>query len=81
MTYDQGVPCENCGHEGTKTGLFQCHVEGGPVFDRVPKNYCQVCSSTFLSSATNYPSQCSDVKLYKSIGWIANEILRKIEAK
>lgn len=41
--------------------------------------FCNVCSSTFLSSATNYPKQVSDVKLYKSIGYIANMILDKLK--
>jgi hypothetical protein len=37
-----------------------------------PNYFCEICSSTHLSSAALYPRQCSDTKLYKSIGWIAN---------
>lgn len=81
-TYDLDRPCENCGHEGTKTAVFETHGESseGPLH-RVKRHYCNVCSSTFLSSATNYPLQCPDVRLWQSLGWIANEILAAVRGK
>lgn len=82
MKYDLDVVCENCGHEGAKTRRFECHGEQlKGVFDRAERHYCNVCSATFLSAATNYPTQCPDVRLWKSIGWIANEILSRLPEK
>jgi hypothetical protein len=76
MDFSHDETCDNCGHETAKTGLFECHGENahGPLH-RVKRHLCYVCSSTFLSQALNYPLQCSDVRLYQSLGWIANEIL------
>lgn len=80
MIYDQAEPCDNCQHPRAKTGVFHSHGENseGPLH-RVRRNFCEVCSSTFLSSATNYPRQCPDVRLWQSVGWIANEILLAIK--
>jgi hypothetical protein len=82
MTFDQNDPCDNCAHERAKTGIFETHGEDsvGP-FHRVKRNFCEVCATTHLSSATNYPRQCPDVRLWQSIGWIANEILIAIRER
>ena len=45
---------------------------------RETAEFCEVCSSTFLSKAHTYPEQVSDVSLYKSIGWIANHLKDQI---
>ncbi len=82
MTFDLDIACQNCNHELAKTARFECHGEDskGPLH-RVERYYCEVCSSTHLSSATNYPRQCPDIRLWQSIGWIANEILSRLPAK
>ena len=76
MTYDLDVTCENCGHEGTKTAVFNTYGESPHPIKR---HYCRVCSTTFLSAATNYPGAPGrDPGLWKSIAWIGNEILAQL---
>jgi hypothetical protein len=42
---------------------------------------CEICHSTHLGIAVLAPSQCPDVKLYKSIAWIANRLLAEIKER
>ena len=78
--YDQDEPCDNCGHEQAKTAKFMCHGEAFPGLKQGERFYCKVCANTHLSKATDYPRQCDEPDLWKSIGWIANEILLAIAA-
>lgn len=64
--------CENCEYE---TDLHFYRSMGGSEDGHW---YCEVCSSTFLSKATEYPHQVADPLLFKSIAWIANKILDEI---
>jgi len=66
--------CDNCGYD-TKLEVF--HYSGNPPRDVY---LCRICANTRLSVAIEYPEQCPDTRLYKSIGWIANEILATIGA-
>lgn len=62
--------CDNCGYK-TKVKVYK-HGHGS---QEVSYYFCDVCAKTFLSSATVYPNQCPDVRLHKSVGYIANMIL------
>ena len=68
---DKLQECDNCSFI-TKTA----HIShpGGQDCD-----LCRVCSSTYLGFATAFPDQVLDVRLYKSIAWIANHIRQEIE--
>lgn len=41
----------------------------------VIKFLCEVCACSQLSIATDFPSQCTDEKLYRSLAWIANKLM------
>lgn len=64
--------CDNCGYK-TKVKPYEHGVGRQTVY-----HFCDVCAKTFLSSATAYPNQCPDVRLHKSVGYIANMILDEI---
>ena len=75
------IPCRCCDCQ-VPTRLFKdLHTE---FRDEPYQDYylCEVCSSTFLSYAVCYPSQCDrNDLLWKSIARIANMILRAIKEK
>ena len=53
--------CENCNYQ-TEVEDYDGHL------------FCEVCSHTYLSRATTTPREV-DVRLYKSLAWIANRII------
>ena len=63
--------CDNCEYE---TDLTYYSVPPGCDGAWL----CEVCASTFLGKATQYPRQVEDPLLYRSIGWIANRLLDEI---
>jgi hypothetical protein len=61
--------CDNCGY------FTEVEKYRKPDFrDEGRNSFCLICASTLLSTATTYPRQVIDVKLYQSIGWIANHL-------
>jgi len=66
--------CDNCGYQ-TKLERYE---EATWRDKRGVFWFCEICANTHLSKAAQYPAQCSDVMLYKSIGWIANRLLDEI---
>ena len=79
LGYTLNEPCDNCGHGQAKTKAFSVWCAGKPA--QAERHYCEVCSTTHLSKATDYPSQCLDVNLYRAIAWIANELLQEIRRR
>ncbi len=69
------VTCDNCGYPAALGDFTPLQV---PPSTKAHL-YCEVCAKTFLSVATDYPSQCPDSKLYQAVGWVANKILEEIE--
>lgn len=67
------MACDNCGYT-TKTKLY---AKGNSREEKV--RLCAICAKTLLSVAVQFPSQCPDTKLYKSIGYIANLLLDAIQ--
>ena len=69
------VECECCGYAAPVKKFNEPSA-------RYPRGedvwLCEVCSSTFLSSAVTWPAACPDVTLYKSLGYIANMLLDEI---
>lgn len=64
------IECDNCSFE---TQVETYNNPGGKDC-----KLCEICAETHLGKATAFPEQVSDVKLYKSIAWIANRILQEI---
>lgn len=73
------IECECCGYWAA-TSVFEGHAEGLHALEKRETYLCEVCSSTHLSLAVTYPSQCPDARLWMSIGWIANRILDEIRS-
>jgi len=50
--------------------------------DGQPGYFCQICASTFLSDCITYPARYTgnEYRLFASLGWIANHILKEIRS-
>ena len=72
--------CDCCGAE-VPTSLFKGMSSERSLRGGKTEDYwlCEICANTHLSKALFYPSQCSDITLYKSIALIANMILQKLQ--
>lgn len=67
--------CDNCSSEDIEVRNYKGNDK------QQTANLCEVCSSTFLSHALFYPSQCTNMHLFRSLALCTNIILRAIRDK
>lgn len=66
--------CDCCSYPGEVTEYTEAMTENGHKTLRL----CEICAGTHLAVAIKYPSQCPDIKLYKSVAQLGNMILEEI---
>ena len=65
--------CANCGY-ATDTELYPFRTSRSAKI-----RLCDICSGTHFSLATEYPQQVEDVLLYKSLAYLGNMILARLD--
>ncbi len=75
----EGEPCSNCLHEAVETRAFQLRAAHLGPLQSETRYLCRVCATTFISKATQYPTQCGPDDVLQALGWVANELLNRIE--
>lgn len=81
---DEGRICACCQHEEAPVHEYESPLDFSKPADAEGKRptelFCEVCASTFLSHCIDYPRLYGEHQhLWRSIGWIANEILQRID--
>lgn len=66
--------CDCCGYET----VIKPYRSNRDIREERYNWFCDICVETHLSKCVDYPQQCSDVSLYKSVGHIANMILDEV---
>ncbi len=73
--------CESCQFEPVATRIFECNTTragGGNLRFKVPTRLCEVCASSMISKAYNYPNQYPNGDVLQAIGFCTNMVLARI---
>lgn len=71
--------CENCSYE-TELRKVVTQSPTRPAMEVDEWWFCEICSTTLLSRATSSPYRDQDVRLHRSLGWIANMLRDEIRS-
>lgn len=67
------MECEACNFETEVESCAQV------LNDTEEQYYCKICASTFIANATRNDRICENVPLFKTVGYIANMVLAKLD--
>lgn len=79
------MACHSCGFKNVATAEYPHRIELGrsEAFNIAnldkPKLLCQLCAGTMTGNALDYPSQYPNADVLKTICYVGNAILAKLE--